>query len=112
MRRSVLAVAALGATASCAERTDMGQVMPDQTPCASTLDAIAYTCTDGLSFSVRPNPDGQCVVLFLYDNTLLLPYDAARGAYTNGAVTFEQSGSSATLSRITSGATSQCEMVE
>lgn len=49
--------------------------------------------------------------MFLYDNTLVLPYDAARGAYTNGAITFEQNGSSATLSRITSGAASQCEMV-
>lgn len=112
MLRAALMAAALCATAGCAERTDRGQVVSDQTPCESTLDAIGYTCTDGLQFSVRHDPDTQCVVLFLYDNTLVLPYDRARDANSNGAITFEQNGSSATLSRITSGAASQCEMVE
>ena len=109
--RAALTAAALGLTAGCAERTDLGQVVADNTPCESTLDAIRYTCTDGLEFSVRHDPETQCVALFLYDNTLVLPYDPATGANTNGAITFQQSGSAATLSRITSGAASQCETV-
>jgi len=103
---------AAGCAQQSVESADAGQVAPDNAPCDSTLDAIGFTCTDGLEFSVRHDPDTQCVVLFLYDNTLVLPYDQASGANTNGAITFEQRGSSATLSRITSGAASQCEMVE
>ncbi len=108
----VLATAALLAACAQGSTQDTGQVTSDALPCESTLDAIGFTCTDGLEFSVRHDPDSQCVVLFLYDNTLVLPYDQATGANTNGAITFEQNASSATLSRITSGATSQCEMME
>lgn len=108
---TVCALAA-GCAQQSAQSADSGQIAPDNAPCEATLDAIGFTCTDGLEFSVRHDPDTQCVVLFLSDNTLVLPYDQASGANTNGAVTFEQRASSATLSRITSGAASQCEMVE
>jgi hypothetical protein len=109
--RAVLMAVALCLAAGCAERTDLGQLAADSAPCESTLDAIGYTCTDGLEFSVRHDPETQCVVLFLHDNTLVLPYDPATGANTNGAITFQQNGSAATLSRITSGVASQCETV-
>lgn len=113
MERALLGAVASCLLAGCAgSAEDAGQVASDDLPCESTLDAIDYACTDGLQFSVRHDPDTQCVALFLYDNTLVLPYDRESGANTNGAITFEQNGSSATLSRITSGATSQCEMVE
>ncbi len=111
--RVLALVAVCAVAAGCAQQSaHSGQIAPDNAPCESTLDAIGYTCTDGLEFSVRHDPNTQCVVMFLYDNTLFLPYDRASDANTNGAVTFEQNGSSATLSRITSGAASQCETVQ
>ena len=110
------ALAAAMLVTACAQSAnlapDSGQVASDALPCESTLDAIGLACTDGLEFSVRYDPESQCAVLFLYDNTLVLPYDPTTGANTNGAITLEHNGSSATLSRITSGAASQCEMVE
>jgi hypothetical protein len=116
MRATLAAFAALSIVAGCAERTvekaDVGQVAPEQRPCENTVDAIGFTCTDGLAFSVRYDVGTKCVVMFLYDNTLVLPYDEATDTNTNGAVTFERRGGSATLSRITSGAASQCEVVE
>jgi hypothetical protein len=111
MERALLGAIASCLLAGCAgSAEDAGQVASDDLPCEFALNPIGYTCTDGLQFSVRHDPATQCVALFLYDNTLVLPYDRARGSNTNGAITLERNGSSATLSRITSGATSQCEM--
>ncbi|MBX9745847.1 MAG: hypothetical protein K2X34_03030 [Hyphomonadaceae bacterium] len=110
MRASLIVATLLAMLGGCAP--SVAPTAAAAAPCDSTIDAIAFTCTDGLTLSVRHDPQTRCVVLFLGENTHVLPFDDTIGANTNGAVTFEQRGSAATLSRITSGAASQCTMVE
>jgi hypothetical protein len=111
---SVLAAAVAN---GCADRT-VEQAAPvsakvtTPSPCEAAIDAIGFRCSDGRTFSVRHDLNSACVVVFIDDDTFVLPRDAAHDVFTNGAVTLEQAGSTATLTGASATPLEYCSLME